>query len=340
MTKQKIARQIEQRREARIIRQEQIEKKYAPKKQPRKQPKKHTRNLPHYENRVYGKKCTGPCDAFHPMEMYGFYDKDHTNQMAECKPCVSERRKKRRGVTRILEQNRRYTYGPTKICKGKLCLKINKKGVKLPIKMFGLRSKVTGQREAKCINCLKCNPGRTKKRIHEKNQKYYHKKGGKEKAKKYQEEYKPRRNARNKERRKTDPNYRIKCIVRHRIYECLKKSDIYRDKKIKYLGMTLRLYRKWMEYQFDEYMTWDNHGTYWHIDHVRPCDSFKFKNNDDKEIYKCFNWSNTRHMRIDENLEKSCAIIPKEIGHQIFVSGIFMLNHIEDFGKEIWRDNE
>ena len=47
-----------------------------------------------------------------------------------------------------------------------------------------------------------------------------------------------------------------------------------------------------MEYQFTSDMSWDNYGTYWEIDHVRPCSSFDFLNHD--ECYKCFNWKNTQ----------------------------------------------
>ena len=36
-----------------------------------------------------------------------------------------------------------------------------------------------------------------------------------------------------------------------------------------YLGVTLDYFHKWIEYQFDENMTWENQGL-WHVDHIIP----------------------------------------------------------------------
>jgi hypothetical protein len=54
-----------------------------------------------------------------------------------------------------------------------------------------------------------------------------------------------------------------------------------------------------LEYQFDENMSWDNHGKYWSIDHVIPCASFDMSNIDEQK--KCFHWSNLQPLSIKEN---------------------------------------
>ena len=50
-------------------------------------------------------------------------------------------------------------------------------------------------------------------------------------------------------------------------------------------------------------MNWDNHGDYWHIDHVKPCASFDLLN--DIEIKECFNWKNVRPLEKTLNLSKN-----------------------------------
>ena len=35
--------------------------------------------------------------------------------------------------------------------------------------------------------------------------------------------------------------------------------------------------KQWFEFQFDEKMNWENHGTYFHIDHVKPRSLFNIK---------------------------------------------------------------
>jgi hypothetical protein len=131
---------------------------------------------------------------------------------------------------------------------------------------------------------------------------------GKQYVKIQNERYKPIRNARNRERRKNDPAYALRERIRCRIYQALKKQGISRKGKNKYLGMTIETYKKWLEYQFEDGMTWENHGKYWHIDHARPCDSFKFINENDDAIYECFNWKNTRPMVGSENIKKGSTV--------------------------------
>ena len=61
-------------------------------------------------------------------------------------------------------------------------------------------------------------------------------------------------------------------------------------------------------------MHWDNYGTYWHMDHVTPCDSFDATNED--QLKKCFNWKNLRPLKGSENISKSAKIIIKDILNQ------------------------
>ena len=43
----------------------------------------------------------------------------------------------------------------------------------------------------------------------------------------------------------------------------------------KYIGLTPKDLRKYIESQFDHNMNWDNYGTYWHLDHIVPISYFE-----------------------------------------------------------------
>lgn len=55
-----------------------------------------------------------------------------------------------------------------------------------------------------------------------------------------------------------------------------------------------------IESQFEGWMTWENYGTEWHIDHRRPIASFDLP----AQIRECWALSNLRPLRAIENLRK------------------------------------
>ena len=58
-------------------------------------------------------------------------------------------------------------------------------------------------------------------------------------------------------------------------------------------------------------MSFDNYGSYWHIDHVIPCS--KFDLTDDKEIKRCFRWTNLQPLEASINISKQASINNDEI---------------------------
>ena len=72
------------------------------------------------------------------------------------------------------------------------------------------------------------------------------------------------------------------------------------------IGCSNDILRKWFEYNFDSNMNWDNYGSYWHIDHIKPCSSYSLDNED--QYKECFNWKNLRPCEKRENLLKSNKI--------------------------------
>jgi len=99
---------------------------------------------------------------------------------------------------------------------------------------------------------------------------------------------------------------------KRRILNALQKQNITKSvNSIDLIGCSYSKLKQWFEYQFDTNMSWENMGTYWHIDHVTPCSLFDF--NKIEEQYKCFNWKNMRPLKAITNIKKSDKKLDWEI---------------------------
>lgn len=105
--------------------------------------------------------------------------------------------------------------------------------------------------------------------------------------------------------KKKDPNYKLKYALRSNLSGavCRIQGGIKSDRTMKYVGCSLDFLKCWFEFLFDENMNWSNHGSYWHIDHIIPCSSFDLTIQDN--IYICYDWSNLRPLKKEDNLIKS-----------------------------------
>ena len=54
-------------------------------------------------------------------------------------------------------------------------------------------------------------------------------------------------------------------------------------------------------------MNWDNYGKYWHIDHIIPCSSFDFNNEQSQRI--CFHYTNMQPLSAIDNMKKRDKIL-------------------------------
>lgn len=74
------------------------------------------------------------------------------------------------------------------------------------------------------------------------------------------------------------------------------------------LGCDLDTARNHIESQFQDGMTWENHGQFgWHLDHIIPCSSFDLT--DPKQQKKCFHYTNLQPLWWKDNLSKSNKIL-------------------------------
>lgn len=74
-----------------------------------------------------------------------------------------------------------------------------------------------------------------------------------------------------------------------------------------YIGCTVEELWKHLESQFIEGMTRDNYGE-WHVDHVKPIDSFDFDTDLESELCKAWHYSNLQPLWAKDNLSKGKRI--------------------------------
>jgi hypothetical protein len=132
----------------------------------------------------------------------------------------------------------------------------------------------------------------------------------------YQKEYndvnKEKTNNRRSVRKKTDTLYALKLKIRSVIRSSfIRKSENKNKESIKILGCSITYFKSYIESQFKEGMTWDNHGQYgWHLDHIIPVSSAKTE----QELYKLNHYTNFQPLWWYENLSKGDKI-SKEWGN-------------------------
>jgi hypothetical protein len=73
----------------------------------------------------------------------------------------------------------------------------------------------------------------------------------------------------------------------------------------KFLPYTPKEARKHFEKQFDENMSWNNYGTYWHIDHIRPQASLPYSTAICDNFKACWSLSNLQPLSVRENVAKN-----------------------------------
>jgi hypothetical protein len=91
---------------------------------------------------------------------------------------------------------------------------------------------------------------------------------------------------------------RLKDNLRRRLSKTLK--DTPRHKKAhELLGCGLKHFKKHLESLFTEGMDWSNYGSYWAVDHIRPCMTFDMTKKSNHA--KCFHYKNLRPLSNDDN---------------------------------------
>jgi uncharacterized Zn finger protein (UPF0148 family) len=104
-----------------------------------------------------------------------------------------------------------------------------------------------------------------------------------------------------KERFKRDTVFKIKHNLRGRFYKAFrckyKAGSAVRDLECSVEELLLHL-----ESKFTSEMNWENYGTYWVVDHIRPLCSFDLT--DREQLLQACNYTNLQPLEAKENLRK------------------------------------
>jgi hypothetical protein len=169
----------------------------------------------------------------------------------------------------------------TKICKG--C------NIEQPVTKFTF-SKF--KRRDKCNRCR--NKGQIYKHNSKHNSSEYYRQN-KERLRAKQREYVKRK-------RLKDPLFKLKSNTRNLICASFRNRGVRKKSKtFLLLGCTPEEFKQHLEKQFDSNMNWDNYGSYWVIDHIKPISLAKNEN----DLLELNKFSNLRPLEKIANLIKS-----------------------------------
>lgn len=117
----------------------------------------------------------------------------------------------------------------------------------------------------------------------------------KEQIREYQREYLRKKRANN-------PQFKLGQTLRSRIRAAVARQ-YQASRSVELLGCSIPEYMVYLEARFTPEMSWDNYGTVWTIDHIKPCRSFDLT--DPEQQKACFNHSNTQPLLWQDNRSKN-----------------------------------
>ena len=128
------------------------------------------------------------------------------------------------------------------------------------------------------------------------------------KRKKYQKQYKidnrDRENENYKNRKLTNPLFKLSCNIRSLISYSIKNNGYSKKSKTcEILGCSFEEFKIHLENQFTEWMNWDNVGK-WHIDHIYPVS----RATDEQHLIKLNHYTNLQPLWAEDNIKKSNKI--------------------------------
>lgn len=110
-----------------------------------------------------------------------------------------------------------------------------------------------------------------------------------------------------KKRIAKDPAFKLQTRLRDRLKSILRSGMISSNvTRSTFLGCTPTQLALHLESQFKSWMTWENYGKRWHVDHILPCASFD--HSDPKQVAQCWHWLNLRPLEAKKNMIKSSKI--------------------------------
>jgi len=128
----------------------------------------------------------------------------------------------------------------------------------------------------------------------------------------YEQQLNPRCHPCSQEHRKGSPEeIRLKKNTARAVRAALQRTGGSKRGKstFDYLPYSVSELREHLEAQFDDKMTWDNWGTYWHIDHIFPQSRLPYDSMEHPNFQKCWALENLQPLEAIENMCKGAKIL-------------------------------
>jgi len=101
-----------------------------------------------------------------------------------------------------------------------------------------------------------------------------------------------------------DPKWKLAAAMKNRMWRELKGAKNGRHWET-LVGYPLAKLIKHLEKQFITGMTWENYGSYWHVDHIIPVAAFNFCSPSDIDFQKCWSLNNLQPLEAKKNFSKA-----------------------------------
>ena len=214
-----------------------------------------------------------------------FYKK-YKNLTSRCKICLREE----------IE-----LYAIQNVEKIKNTKKLYKENNKEKIKEIGKLSYLKNKERTKEIR----NKKSTEYRINNQEKIKKYRKENNEKHKAYMKTYfqknKSKQNAYYKNKKRIDPLFKLRCNITGLISAALKNKSVQKNTKtLNILGCSYEEFKHHLEKKFTSKMNWNNQGSYWHLDHIKPMALAQTE----EEVYALNHYTNFQPLYWLDNLLK------------------------------------
>jgi hypothetical protein len=115
---------------------------------------------------------------------------------------------------------------------------------------------------------------------------------------------------------KENPCVKLRDVTSGHVYYALKAvgSSKAGQSTTRHLPYTMDELRTHLESLFTPEMSWDNHGSYWHLDHIIPQAALPYDSMEHPNFIKCWALSNLQPLPASENISKGSLYEGKRYG--------------------------
>lgn len=133
-----------------------------------------------------------------------------------------------------------------------------------------------------------------------------------------------RENKKYREKLKNNPVFKLRKNISRSINSALKENSK-NGSILKYLPYSINDLKSHLENQFDNKMSWDNYGIYWHLDHIIPQSCLTYITMNDDSFKKCWALDNLRPLDAKQNMmDGSTKIRHKMYKNKVEAKNLFI----------------